>query len=64
MLSPPPRPRAGDRIFIRCEGGPNTSRLVTMPPPLEIDERGGTYVLDDSATEAYNWFYVFVPASI
>jgi len=50
----------GDRIFVRCDGGPCTSRLVTFPPPLEIDERGGTYVLDDDGAQ-HDWVYLFVP---
>ena len=36
------------------------SRLVRYPPPLEIDEVGGTYVLvDDGRPEL--WRYQFVP---
>lgn len=37
----------GDRMFIRCEGGPCLSRLEYFPPQLEIAERGGIYVLID-----------------
>jgi hypothetical protein len=47
-------------MLVPCVGGPSTSRLVTYPPPLEIDEREGTYVLvDDGPPEA--WRYEFVP---
>jgi hypothetical protein len=50
----------GDRMLIPCDGGPSVSRLVRYPPPLEIEERGGTYVLvDDGPPE--QWRYDFVP---
>jgi hypothetical protein len=49
----------GDRMLIRCEGGPSSSRLVRYPPPAEIEERGGIYVLvDDGPPEL--WWYEFV----
>jgi hypothetical protein len=49
----------GERFFIRCEGGPSRSRLATYPPPLEVDEADGTYVLvDDGPIE--EWHYDFV----
>lgn len=51
----------GDRVFIRCEGGPCLSRLVTVPPPVEIQERGGMYVLDDDGSPD-EWSYFFVTA--
>jgi len=52
-------PQRGDRIFIRCEGGPCLSRLETFPPRIEIQEKSGLYILvDDSPTEA--WIYQFV----
>jgi hypothetical protein len=52
----------GERILIPCEGGPSTSRLSRFPPPLEITEQDGTYVLvDDGPPE--QWTYRFVPAS-
>jgi hypothetical protein len=38
----------GERLLIPCEGGPSMSRLVHEPAPLEIVERGGLYVLDDT----------------
>jgi hypothetical protein len=51
---------AGDRMLIPCEGGPSISRLVRYPPPLEIAERRGAYVLvDDGPPEC--WRYDFVP---
>jgi hypothetical protein len=48
-------------MLIPCEGGgPSQSRLVRYPPPLEIEERGGVYVLvDDGSVET--WRYAFVP---
>lgn len=47
-------------MFIPCEGGPSTSRLEQYPPPLEIEEHEGTYVLvDDGPLD--KWRYVFVP---
>ncbi len=55
------RHQAGDRLFVRCEGGPCLSRLVSFPPPLEIEERGGMYVLDDDGSQA-EWRYFFVPS--
>ncbi|HEX7443730.1 MAG TPA: hypothetical protein VF320_07585 [Acidimicrobiales bacterium] len=45
--------------MLRCEGGPSISRLETFPPPLEVEERGGVYVLDDDGP-VYAWRYVFV----
>lgn len=47
----------GERQLIPCDGGPSMSRLVHGPPPLEIVERGGLYVLDDSdpAAPRYVW---------
>lgn len=49
----------GDRMLIRCNGGPSISRLVRYPPPLEIEERGGVYVLvDDGPPEL--WRYEFI----
>ena len=54
-------PEPGDRLLIACEGGPSSSRLVQHPPPLEIVERGGVYVLVDDGPAA-SWRYVFVPS--
>jgi hypothetical protein len=54
---------AGDRMLIMCgDGGPAISRLVTYPPPVEIVERGGTYVLEDDGPPT-EWRYVWVPAT-
>lgn len=53
-------PEPGERMLIACEGGPSSSRLVHHPPPLEIVERGGLYVLDDDGP-VEGWRYVFVP---
>jgi len=50
----------GERMLIACRGGPSASRLVRYPPPLEIEERGGVYVLvDDGPPE--EWHYDFIP---
>lgn len=51
---------AGDRMLIECDGGPCRSRLETFPPRLEIEERGGVYVLNDDGP-TYRWRYAFVP---
>jgi hypothetical protein len=52
--------QGGDRVFIRCEGGPCVSRLETFPPRLEIEETNGLYVLvDDGPLET--WSYQFLP---
>ena len=52
--------QSGDRMFIRCVGGPCISRLETFPPLLEIEEEGGLYVLvDDGPPE--EWTYQFLP---
>jgi hypothetical protein len=50
----------GDRMLIPCVGGPSSSRLVRFPPPLELPEETGLYVLvDDGPPE--RWTYEFVP---
>ena len=49
----------GDRMLLFCEGGPSISKLVRSPPPLEIGERGGMYVLVDDGP-AEQWHYAFV----
>ena len=51
---------AGERLLLPCTGGgPSISRLVHYPPPLEIEEREGTYVLvDDGPPET--WRYDFI----
>jgi hypothetical protein len=48
-------------MLLWCSGGPSMSRLVCYPPPLEITEPDGTYVLvDDGPPE--HWRYEFIPA--
>jgi hypothetical protein len=47
-------------MFIRCDGGPSRSRLERYPPALEIEERGGMYVLQDDGPPD-QWSYLFVP---
>ena len=45
----------GQRMLLWCDGGPSISRLVHFPPPLEIEERGGMYVLvDDGPPEGWH----------
>ena len=53
----------GDRMLIPCDGGPCMSRLETFPPPLEIIEHGGIYVLVDDGLPR-DWRYQFVPTSV
>jgi hypothetical protein len=50
----------GDRMFVQCEGGPCTSRLERFPPPLEIEEGEGIYILEDDGP-IEEWRYLFVP---
>lgn len=53
----------GDRMLIPCDGGPSISRLVRYPPPVEIEERGGVYVLvHDGGPEL--WRYEFVQGEL
>jgi hypothetical protein len=56
----PYAPQAGDRLLLPCAGGPSTSRLVTFPPPLELEDDGGTYVLVDDGARP-SWHYVWLP---
>lgn len=57
-------PEPGDRMLIGCDGGgPSFVRLVRFPPPLEIAERGGVYVLVDDGTPT-EWRYQWVPEEI
>ncbi len=58
-----PLPQPGDRVFVRCEGGPCISRLVDYPLPLEIADWGGLYVLDDDGTQD-EWNYFWVPSDL
>jgi len=53
--------REGDRMFIRCDSGPCSSRLELFPPRLEISEGGGTYVLTDDGPP-WEWHYTFLAA--
>jgi len=50
----------GERMFIPCQGGPSTSRLERYPPPREVVERDGMYVLEDEGPPE-QWRYLFVP---
>lgn len=60
MPNSQPEPVPGERMLIRCVGGPSVSRLATFPPPLEVHESDGVYVLvDDGLVE--EWRYDFVP---
>ncbi len=52
--------RPGDRMLVGCDGGPSNGRLVRWPPPLEITERGGLYVLHDAGA-VEDWYYLWVP---
>jgi hypothetical protein len=53
-------PRDGDRMLVECRGdGPSGGRLVRYPPPVEVPDRGGVYVLvDDGPPE--DWYYDWV----
>jgi hypothetical protein len=52
--------QTGERFFIPCDGGPSTSRLERWPPPVEVEEATGLYVLmDDGPPDG--WRYVFLP---
>ncbi len=53
----------GDRMLVPCEGGPSISRLVEFPPPLEIEEHNGLYVLVDDGPTG-EWRYEFVPRDL
>lgn len=56
----PYRLEAGDRMFIRCEGGPGLSRLENFPPRLELAESGGAYALVDDGPP-HEWTYHWMP---
>jgi hypothetical protein len=49
-------------MLLACDGGPSQSRLVHWPPPLEVADRGGMYVLVDDAPDPFHWTYHWVPA--
>lgn len=52
--------QTGERMMIRCEGGPTAWRAATYPPPGEFVVDDGIYVLIDDGT-AESWSYEFVP---
>jgi hypothetical protein len=52
----------GERMLVPCDGGPSMSRLVRYPPPVEIDELDGTYVLVDGGSPE-QWRYEFISRS-
>ena len=56
----PVGPRSGDRMLIRCDGGPSISRLEYFPPSLELREDDGVYVLVDDGPP-HDWWYQFIP---
>ena len=47
-------------MLIPCSGGPSMRRLVRFPPPVEIEETGGVYVLVDDDAAPERWRYDFV----
>ena len=59
MASDAPWYEEGDRMLVPCRGGPNLSRAVFFPPPLEIEVDRGMYVLVDDGPPQ-DWFYEFV----
>ena len=50
----------GERMLLPCDGGPSRRRRVRYPPPLEIEESNGMYVLVDEGPPEH-WSYLFVP---
>jgi len=52
-------PRPGQQLLIRCHDGPSRVRLETFPPRLEIEVRGGVYVLEDDGP-VHLWAYRLV----
>ena len=50
-------------MLLPCEGGPSPYRLEHFPPPFEIDEQDGMYVLVDDG-EPPDWRYLFVPHEV
>lgn len=57
-------PEPGERMLIGCDGGPSQSRLIHWPPPLEIVDRGGVYVLVDDTPDVTQWSYHWVPRAL
>ncbi len=51
--------RPGRQLLIRCVDGPSRVRLETFPPRLEIEVRGGVYVLEDDGP-VHQWSYRLV----
>jgi hypothetical protein len=51
---------SGERMLIRCDGGPAIARAVRYPPPLELMVDRGVYVLVDVGAPEH-WSYEFVP---
>ncbi len=58
-VSDPYHPEPGERLLLMCNGGPAMCRLVEFPPPLEIREQDGAYVLVDDGPVT-EWRYDFV----
>ena len=52
----------GGHLMIPCDGGPSTMRFEVFPPRLEIEVRGGVYVLADEGHH-YAWRYHFVSST-
>ena len=50
---------SGERMQIRCDGGPAIARAVRYPPPLELMVDGRVYVLVDVGPPEH-WPYQFV----
>ena len=46
-------------LMIWCRGGRSSLKRVADPPPVEIEEDGGVYVLVDDGPMS-DWFYEFV----
>ena len=51
--------RPGAQLLIPCEGGPSRATFETFPPRMEIEARGGVYVLADDGP-VHAWIYHFV----
>jgi hypothetical protein len=55
-------PDVGDRMLLGCDGGPSQGRLVHWPPPLEVTDHGGIYVLVDDDPDPHRWTYHWIPS--
>jgi hypothetical protein len=53
----------GRQLLLRCVDGPARAWLETFPPRLEIEGRGGVYVLDDDGP-VHRWTYRFVSTGV